>query len=152
MDTYKFITVKDWHIRYVAKHMREVDIVETRAMNYEPLEALRVSVGMSKHCKTVIYKGKPIAIFGIVAGSLVSCVGVPWFLGTDTLSRIGRSFVKYGRIAVEEMLNDFSMLENAVHDKNIKSIEFLKALGFTIGEKYEVTPGNWFHLFTKMRG
>lgn len=150
-DRIYFKPVKEWHIDYVAKHMRQADILEVKSSHgYAPHVALSKAVEKSDRCRVVIYNGTPVAIFGLCKGAVISGVGVPWFLGTDEVLKLGKSLTKYGKIVVNEMLSECSLLVNYVHVKNRLSVGWLRRMGFTMDEPQAfLHTGELFHRFHK---
>lgn len=148
-----FKQVKPWHIRYVAENMRSCDVTEVKASHgYTPMESLNKAVSKSDRSRVVIYNGKPVAIFGLCKGTILSGIGVPWFLGTNDILKLGKSLTKYGRMVVDEMLDQCPMLVNYVHTKNILSVKWLTSMGFNLDEPVTLlVSGEKFHRFSKKR-
>ena len=131
----EFVQVLGWHIEHVAENMREADKVEVMALRgHSPLEALTSSIGQSELAATALVNGFPVAILGMVRGTITSNAGVPWMLGTDDLFSHPRQLLEWGRVAVDEMMRSVDVLQNYVHAENTKSIRWLKRLGFSFGE------------------
>ena len=90
-------------------------------------------------------------IIGVCSASksIINVVGVPWLLGTEVIKNNKREFCgEYAKI-INQMLSEFSLLENYVDSNNKDAIKFLKRAGFKIGDAMPVgIDGHPFHKFT----
>ena len=59
--------------------------------------------------------------------------GIPWLLGSESVTRYGRPFLRRNRAYLREMLREFPVLRNVVDARNAVSIRWLGWLGFTLG-------------------
>ena len=121
-------------IESVARNMREADVREIRVgTGRGPLEVLRESVEASSWCMAAIYRGVPVAIYGVCP--LGDEVGQPWMLGTTKMEEFPRRLIVDGRLVVTRMHRDYKLLVNWVHCENTRSILWLRHLGFTVKEE-----------------
>lgn len=96
---------------------------------------LRLSVAVSSHHWAFIAAdGEPVAVFGVAPVSLISGIGTPWLLGTERVFAFPGVLIREGRRYLQAMRNVYPSLANHVDARNVKSIRWLKHLGFTIGE------------------
>lgn len=103
-------------------------------MGRSPKSALRISLATSSHAMTALNaEGKPIAMLGVCAGSMLESKGVPWFLGTDEVLRCGRDLLKVGRKTIAFWHEDFAVLENLVASENEAAVRLLKRWGAEVG-------------------
>jgi hypothetical protein len=72
------------------------------------------------------------AIFGVVPINMLGGQGAPWLLGTPLIDRHGGAFIKLNRIYIARMLALFPTLLNIVDARNVKSIAWLKHMGFKV--------------------
>jgi hypothetical protein len=114
--------------------MREIDKLECWAIGRSPRQALRVGLRTSHECWTATKEGRPIAMLGVQAASLMGGQGVPWLLGTDEVYRHGRALMRLGPLLIGHWLRDFRVLENVVASRNAKAIRLLQRWGFAIGD------------------
>lgn len=146
-----------WHVRelwagdihWLAPRLRPADVLELRA-TFGPKvtaeDAIGQSIIVSSHVWVVAAGAEPLAILGVAPISLLEGLGRPWLVATDrikpgTLVRVGH---KYSRM----MLQHYARLENFVDARNVRSVRWLKHIGFTV---HEPTPygcaGLPFHRF-----
>lgn len=121
--------------KYIADNMREADKEEIWAShNHKPLDAMKISLDDSFMCLTVLDKNVPVLMFGIVPESMLGNKASVWMLATDGINNIKRRFVRHSKAFINMFLYFFPVLENYVHDKNVKSIEWLRMCGAKIEE------------------
>lgn len=121
------------HINALRGRLRESDKREILAASgYDPDAALMNSFRLSHFCWTAFHRGKVIAIFGVNGISIMSAIGSPWMLGSDELNRAGIEIVKVSRYYVGEMKKHFPQLINYIDARQLRSIRWLKWLGFKI--------------------
>lgn len=131
----------DKDLVFIAANMRDDDKAEVYAASGStPHEALVTSVRRSKAAVVVRHEGVPLVAYGLVKPSILSSTGIIWMLGTNQSLDYPRAFMVYTRIAIKEMLLECDELMNYVHDENITSIKWLKALGFEMGEPEPYGP------------
>lgn len=147
----KFVKPTDELIQYVADNMRQADITEIAASHgYTPIEALMKGVAISTLSSVALINSEPCAVFGLVVENIVTGFGVPWLLGTDLIFKHKREFIEHTRVGVAEMLEVCPRLENWVHCKNVKSIRWLKSMGFTMSDPEPIgVNGELFMRFTR---
>jgi len=115
----------------MARHMREEDKEEVRILSgSSPLSALIDGFNISKKCWTVVYEGKPTAMFGVVA--VKGEAALPWMLATDDLKSIKKSFLSQCKVYVQEMfeVSNSNTLFNICWSNNKVHVNWLKWLGF----------------------
>jgi hypothetical protein len=96
--------------------------------------------------------GSLLCMFGVVPSGVLKVSGVPWLLGTDKMSGRACSLVRLGRVYLEDALTIYRHLHNYVDARNMASIAWLRALGFTVrpSESFGVA-GLPFHPFDMRR-
>jgi hypothetical protein len=120
------------HVLHVAENMRAEDRAEIMASSgMQPLECLVMSVSLSQYARSIVAKGKVIAILGL---STVGEIGIPWLLGTTDVSSNKKVFFAQAKKALGEMKSMAPFMTNYVLAANKKSVAFIKKLGFTITE------------------
>lgn len=135
----RIIPASPAHVGRVANRMREIDRLETGAKGRSPKAAVRLSLRSSTWACTVLLDGEPVAMFGVVAASLIEDKGRPWFLGSDDVYRHGRDMLLYGERTIAKMHGDFRRLENVVSSGNVRAIRLLRRWGFVVeGEEIMV--------------
>ena len=138
----RIIPARLTHVGPLALNMRQADQRESRALGRTPKEALRMGIRMSLYSLSAIDdEGKPMAMFGVVAVSMLSGVGRPWFLGTDRVFMHPRELLCTGKRIIAWWQSEFPHLENIVSADNVMAIRLLKRWGFEVGTEEEVHQG-----------
>jgi hypothetical protein len=77
--------------------------------------------------------GEKVAfIFGCSPATLLGEEGVPWLVGTPLIDCHRRAFIRFSHQYIPSMLAIFPTLVNLVDARNVKSIAWLKKMGFTL--------------------
>lgn len=116
-------------------------------------EALRRSVDESI-CKWAGVAGDEVVfVFGLAPVAGDATRGAPWLVGT-TLTDLHRSaFIRVLPAYIAAMLEICPVLVNVVDARNVKSIAWLKRMGFTLLPAQPIgVAGLPFHPFFKNRG
>ena len=133
----------------IAHKLRDVDRMEMwSAYRVIPEKGALGSLRGSDRAFTVTLEGKPIAIFGVMTLSLVGRRGTIWLLGTDDIDQICITFGRYTKAFVQSFLSEWDTLENWVHEKNRRSIGWLKMAGFEVSDAkpYGLDRENFHHI------
>lgn len=129
------------HIKPISDKLRDADIKEVWASSrFYPFDAVNYSFNASEKAFTIIVDNEPIAMFGVVRLSLLSNIGVPWLLGTDGILKVKMTVVRKSRKYIKDMLQDYEILENYVHNENKVSKTWLRWCGFTIEKEQPRGP------------
>jgi len=138
-------------IPVIAAAMRAADRAEVSASHgHTPEQALTSSLACSTEAWTGLIDDVPVCMFGVGPISILAGRGAPWMLGTDTIERWPRTFLRHCRPCVAAMLAVYPFLENYVDDRNEKSKQWLRWLGFTLAETPVTLPnGVAFRHFAK---
>ena len=138
------------NLRHIADNMRQCDRDEVWAsQRLDPLHSLVASIELSNSATVMVLNGEIAGVYGLVHDK--NGGSVPWFLGTDVVSKYPRLFVRHCKEIVEMMSKVSPYLVNFVYEKSTESIKFLKVVGFTVEE----TPmpvgadGELFHRFSR---
>lgn len=119
---------------YLGSRLRAEDLAEIVASTGEkPVLALSRGFLASKPCWTVLYKGEPSAMFGVVPSQQVgdvARVGRVWFLGSDRVRLWGKSFCRFTAAWLVKMGQDFEVLGCVVDQRQIAHIKWLRSVGF----------------------
>lgn len=128
--------------------LRPIDKTEIYCASFMyPTEALAKAYNSCEICNTAVYKGTPVAMFGV---NRVSWGGIPWLLGTQALDKVMISYAKISREWVRVMLGEYGFLRNFVHAENDKSIRWLRdCLNFNIGKAPTIINNHPFLMFEK---
>lgn len=132
----EFVPASPAHVGTIALRMREIDRLECAIMGRTPKQALRASLMASSLAWTAKVDGRPEAMFGAAAVSLMDREGSPWLLLTEAGAREAKSLVRDGRRYADLMQAEYSVLANVVHADNHLACRWLERLGFTLGETF----------------
>lgn len=149
--TVTITTPQDWHIAYIAEHLRPSDRREIEAASGRaPLEVIKESVTMSPHCFAGLLNNVPAGIGGVAAAAWTGSIGVPWLVGTPQMTKHAKLFVSTTAKFLSQMENLYDAFINYVDARNAPALRWLKSLGFVIlpPEPYGVL-GMQFHCFYK---
>lgn len=146
--TYRPATVED--AVSLSGRLRHEDMVEVHlASGKSPEEVLVLSLSISEVAEAAVVDGEVIAIRGIGGGG---GIGVPWLLCSPEVSRWSKRMVADAIPWVAHHLQRYQMLTNMVHAENTKAIQWLRRLGFTIGDLHPEwgagkAPFHQFYMF-----
>ena len=128
-------------IIYLKDRLRKEEVEEIWAShNSTPEQALLGSYLISIRCFTALLNDRPIAMFGIAPETLLGEKACVWFLGTELLDKIKKSFVVLSRKFISLMLNDYPYLYNFVDFRYKKSLQWLKSCGAEISDPKPFGP------------
>lgn len=117
----------------IAVAMRHADRAEVEASHgHSAEEALTSSLAASTAAWTGLIDGVPVCMFGVGPIAILAGRGAPWMLGTDHIDKWPRTFLRRCRPCVTAMLAVYPYLENYVDDRNEKSKQWLRWLGFKV--------------------
>lgn len=137
------------YISHVAAHMRQADIDELAACGTTPEAALLYGFYNGAECYAGLIDGEPICIFGI---TLESDDGnaIPWLMGTDGIDKNRKVFMRESRLLFTAFCAKYRYMRNWIDVRNVKSITWLKWLGFQVGDPEPYGPyGLPFRAFWK---
>jgi hypothetical protein len=143
--------VREGDVEELVANLRPADRDECAALIGEGREAegIRNSVRLSTHLWAGEAEGRVAAIFGVVPVSLLGGQGAPWLMGTPLIDRHRGAFIRLNRTYIPQMLDTYPHLVNIVDARNVRSIAWLKRLGFEVHAPLPLgVAGRPFHLFT----
>lgn len=147
----KFVSAKESHIEDLAANMRKRDVQEAwAAAHLSPERALRFSLDSSVWAYSIVHEGHVLGMFGVASQSVLSDVGIPWFLMTeDLLKDWASAFARLSKGFILRASNLHPILLNYVDVRNTDSIRWLKWAGFKVFPPEPYGPDNMlFHKFT----
>lgn len=96
-------------------------------------EALEVSLAASIEAQAVLWRGRPVALFGLTAQTPLSRKAAPWCLTSSDLEGPVRRRFWAGRRWVDRWATMAPRLENWISADNAQSIRWLeRCCGFTV--------------------
>lgn len=126
---------RDGDGEYIAEHIRRADRREIHFLSaLKPLPAIRLTIAQSEHAWTATVDGRPAAIFGVCRKTRLSDTAMPWLLATEEADRHMASFARLSRKAFDAIMEAYPVLENYALAENVKTLRWLKWLGFDMQE------------------
>jgi hypothetical protein len=148
----QFRDVAPGDVEHIAPRLRAADRLEIVAAegHEDVLAILRQSVRASHLTWTCCAPdGEPFALLGVAPLNLLAGQGVPWLLATDRADRFPRALLVEPRRLIPQMRRLYPELVNYVHAENVRSIGWLRRLGFAIEPARPFgARGEPFHRFT----
>jgi hypothetical protein len=132
MSRIEIVHAERRHINHIALRIREMDRHEVSAMGSTPKRSLRKGFHYSSKPLTILDKGEPIGMMGVVPRSLIDGSGFAWLLGTEALYDYPREWALLGPRILAGFMEEYRIIENVVSVGNKRAIRFLRHLGFTI--------------------
>ena len=138
----KAIVPSEWRFaRYIAANLRRADYDEALAFHgRDPVEVLEETFAQSDVSWTGLLDGEPVCIFGVVCYDLLETTGRPWFVATDKILRMQKTFLKMSRPYLALMQGKYMRLENWVDERNDASLRWLNWLGARFFESVPCGP------------
>lgn len=132
----------------IAFNMRVADAKEVYDSHlYSPYKALTKGMNSSGDSWTIVIDGVPIGMVGVSNRTLITKVGTPWLLGTDSLLNDKKLFLRVSRVVLKNISEGYKLLENYVSVENKSAIRWIEYLGFTFGEEIRSITGVTFKRF-----
>ena len=134
--TKRFPTYED--MVELTDNMRQIDVDEIEAVtNLGTLDCVIASVHNSEKacCFAVFADGVLVCIYGC------SITGNPWLLCTNAMNSHVLSLTRRTKRIVWMMSKRWPILSNVVDVRNKMTIRWLKTIGFTFTETFEIKPG-----------
>ncbi|MGH6746392.1 hypothetical protein [Novosphingobium sp.] len=136
-------------LAHLIKNLRDQDRAEMEAMHGLPPElVLPQALIVSSHCWIAVEGGEPFAIYGAAPTALPG-VGSIWFLGTDGVTRYGRSVARRTVPMIQKMHETYPVLWNHIDTRNTVSMRWLRWSGFKLLGDHTAPSGHLFHLFAR---
>ena len=139
----------------IVDHLRKADIRECWAHGQEPLNALLESYALSRETFTVLFKDKPVLMFGCGEAptdfpqSVDYKVGWIWLMGTDEVRKFTRRFLRESKRWLGYFGAQYDCLTNMVDIRNTEHIRWLDWMGFTINQAVITHNDHSFYRFVR---
>ena len=131
------------HIPAIVPKVRHADAVELWDFaRVTPAEAMYHSLNRSGFARTGFVDDEAVCMFGLSTLSVAADTGRVWMVGTYLLDRYANTFLRRCMKEVEEMLVSYRRIENFVDVRNVRAIEWLKWLAFTMEGPQRLGPYN----------
>lgn len=137
----EFAPIQKKHIDELVSNIRKADREEVQNMTMLPLyDAIELAVKSSEKSSVCLSRNKVICLMGIIRPTLLSNIGMPWFLTTYEIEKNKKALLYYPSLILKEMLTDFNKLVGYVDANYIQAINWLKWMGFKVSEPVEFGP------------
>lgn len=154
MDQVEVRPADEIDARFIALHVRQADFDElVEGSMLTPYQTMMRGIEQAPEtAMTGTINHKPVVMFGVVDGGTLGNVGVPWMVGTKWLDQKANTFLRRSRTHLMEMFSEYDMLLNYVDARNVRAIQWLQWLGFTIEPPEPMgMRGLMFHKFWMMK-
>lgn len=118
------------------------DLAELALLGKEPLESLYEGIRVSRPCITLCRRGDPLAVFGL-NGEVV------WLLAAPGFRSLRRGLVQHAHRWVDILQGSRPIIYNAIWNRHVRRIAWLKSLGFQFGPTIPDNPDFIFFWRTK---
>jgi len=126
--------------------LREEDLRECRAAGVSGYGALRGAfdpIGAEVYAAIYLPTGEVMALFGSAPVSIAGDEAVVWLLGSRRVDDCKFEYLRLGRKYLKHLLSRYSKVYNYVEARSMKSIRFLRMLGFRFLPDKNVN--NWLY-------
>lgn len=152
MFKFKNITVNDIN-EFSQFNMRLADIEELRASTgiINPLDALEYAIKFSTEWTEVCFDEDTGEIFTVFGLGKYEDFGIPWAVASPSIIKHQKAFMRYSKLIINKMLDQFPLIQNYVDSRNEVHIRWLKHMGFSFCGRDLVVRGVRFKYFYKRR-
>ena len=132
-------------------HLRKEDEQEVIAAGFESSEtALAYSFEKSSEAFTIERDGVPCGMFGIVPESILGPTANVWFLGSEGMGDIKKTFVKMSIPMVGDFLKRYPTLWGLVDSRYDSTVKWLRLIGAKFDHEVKL-GGHNFRVFSFRR-
>lgn len=110
-------------------NLRLDDIKEVEALGSCPMKSLLRGFIYSDKCYTVKLNNKVIGMFGVGSFEMPKGFASIWFLGSDDLFTIPVTFIREGRNYINQFMQKYDIIVNAVDSRNTSHIKWIEKCG-----------------------
>lgn len=122
-------------VAQLAANLREADRQELLASHgSDLLAAVRHAVDISTHNWAMHVGGELALIGGAAPVSMLGGIGSPWMLGAEHLDKVPGALTRMGVQYRDICLAAYPHLVNYVDARNVRSIRWLRRIGFTVAD------------------
>ena len=138
-------------IEIMAERMRPMDQFEFEIMGGEKpvIESLEILLDRSRSARACYMDGKLVAVWGIMAPTILSNEGFPWLAATYEIDKpdVRRRFISMTKPEFWRAVGGFTKLWNLVSEENTVAIRWLKWIGFVFDGRETIIQGHRFLYF-----
>lgn len=126
--------------------LRDEDLRECRAAGVSGYGALRSafdSIGAEVYAAVYAPTGEVMALFGSAPVALAGSEAAVWLLGSRRIDECKFEYLRFGRRYLAYLLSRYAKVYNYVDARSMKSIRFLRLLGFRFIPEKNID--NWLY-------
>jgi len=120
------------HVRRI--ELRPGDALEIESLGFDKVECLSRTLERSIWADAYLVDGEVAALMGVIMTSLIGGIANAWLMTGTPVERHRKTFMRLTRKRTREMLAEHGVLVCNVHADYARSIQWLRWLGFEIGE------------------
>ena len=154
-DRVWFRKADKWDIDSLAPKLREEDMAELAASGIPATAALREGITTpGAEAYTAVYgpTAEPSAVFGAVPVSAAGNTAVVWLLGTRRVDSCKFEYLHFGQRFLAYLRGRYHLLFNRVDERSVKSVRFLRLLGFRFDPTRDLVGRDTTFLYFEMEG
>lgn len=126
---YEITTASIRHVRPMSRHLRAAACMTLRGFGFDSRRALHRAFLQSIYCRTALIDGKPVAMWGVVAG-LMSETAYVWLVISDQIANIPLSITREAKAELSKIMEHYDELAATVLPDDDAAIRFAVYLGF----------------------
>ena len=131
MIEYSIVPAQAAHAEAMIGKVRQCDVIELMKQSLTPRRALCNGLRFSLEKWTALASGQPIAMWGVLAPTMMSQSASPWVLCTAAMTKHKRFFVRMLR-AETARLGARYVLHGKFNPENREDCVLLRRLGFKV--------------------
>lgn len=121
-------------IAIIVASARSADVIEMKRLGTTVEKCMVDGMRVSDWTAVGCWNGEPVCMFGVAPISVLGGLGAPWMVGTETLEKMEKGFLRGSRNVVKAMLMTYPGLMNVIDVENVRAIKWLHWLGFRFDE------------------
>lgn len=119
-------------VEALCEHVREADRREVEATHGSVHNAIMDSIARSDFALAAYMGDEILGICGCVPVNLCASIGNPWWISAEAVERYPKTFVRASRMIIDMFHQQYDHLQNFVDMRYIKSLNWLRIIGFRI--------------------
>ena len=132
-------------------YLRKEDLREVSAAGVTSYAALRDGFDRSIECCTATAEDdKVIAMFGVSPVVPAGDEALVWFLGSRRVDDFKFEYLRWGKRYMAEVMREYRKAFNYCLADSVKTIRFLRLMGFKFLPEHDVTVNGWHWKYFEM--
>ena len=136
-------------IQFLIDNIRDEDAEEIKALNGSTVSDVMNKIdNLEDNSQVWVVNGNVVCMFGITPLENNERTGVIWLLATSDFHKYTKRFAVRCKKIFKKTMIGYDYVFNYIYSKNLKSIEWLKWLGFNVQDAQKIgIRGATFHRF-----